>query len=55
MFYFENVMELGRQRGVLCKEHPVLCKPNRKVFELILSELGQVGSASHTAAPWRLT
>jgi hypothetical protein len=35
-FHFENVMEMGRARGLLTKEHPVLCKPNRKAFELLL-------------------
>lgn len=31
IFCFENVMELGRQQGLVNEEQPVLCKPNKQV------------------------
>lgn len=37
---FENVMETGRKSGILTAEQPVLCKPNKQCFQLVLDQLG---------------
>lgn len=37
---FENVMETGRIRGVVNTAQPVLCKPNKACFQLVLDQLG---------------
>lgn len=41
MFCFDNVQELGRSHG-LCgtPDTPVLCKPNKRTYELVLEQLG---------------
>jgi pyrimidine 5'-nucleotidase len=37
---FENLMETARNKGLLNTDHPVLCKPNKQAFQLVLEQLG---------------
>lgn len=36
---FENIMEAGRTRGIVNAAQPVLCKPNKACFQLVLDQL----------------
>lgn len=38
-FYFENVMDIGREAGIVCA-NSVLCKPNPKTYQLVAQRLG---------------
>ena len=38
-FHFENVMEIGREAGVVSASS-VLCKPNPKAYQLVAQRLG---------------
>lgn len=40
IFDFEWAMAHGETRGLLTKEHPVLCKPTHSVYQLALEEMG---------------
>lgn len=37
---FENIMETARSKGMLSEQQPVLCKPNKQAFQLVLDQLG---------------
>ncbi|WIA14438.1 hypothetical protein OEZ85_002964 [Tetradesmus obliquus] len=37
---FENVMDLARSKGLLTPSTPVMCKPSKQVYELVMEQLG---------------
>mgnify|MGYP001807047104 CR=1 FL=1 len=39
-------METGRQTGVVSKQQPVLCKPNKQCFQLVLDQVGASPSST---------
>lgn len=43
---FENVMETARSRGWLTPDCPVLCKPNKQTFELVMDHVGASPSST---------
>jgi pyrimidine 5'-nucleotidase len=46
IFCYENVQELGQQAGIITAERPVLCKPSKHVYQLVMERIG--ASASNT-------
>ncbi|KAF8063728.1 SPAC24B11.05 [Scenedesmus sp. PABB004] len=43
---FESVMELAAAKGALSAEAPVMCKPAKQVYELVLAQLGARASST---------
>eukprot|EP00878_Enallax_costatus_P024460 GHUV01026101.1.p1 GENE.GHUV01026101.1~~GHUV01026101.1.p1 ORF type:complete len:270 (+),score=74.80 GHUV01026101.1:140-949(+) len=40
VFCYENVQELGRQAGLISQQRPVLCKPSKHVYQLVMEQVG---------------
>eukprot|EP00879_Flechtneria_rotunda_P009672 GHRR01010120.1.p1 GENE.GHRR01010120.1~~GHRR01010120.1.p1 ORF type:complete len:208 (+),score=51.95 GHRR01010120.1:558-1181(+) len=40
IFCFENVQELAQKAGLISASTPVLCKPSRQVYQIVMEQIG---------------
>jgi hypothetical protein len=46
IYCFENIMDIGRSQGIVNEQQPVLCKPNKQCFQLVLDQIGAAAQST---------